>query len=78
MHRTLIVPKSITETGILYFSYTRLSYDSATRQDKNSEFIYYILKHILLTSLILDHFSKPEKCEFPYNEQNIVYINFWQ
>lgn len=68
----------VTEVRLLYFSYARINYDSATRQDKNLEFIYYILKHILLRPLILDPFSKPEKFEFPYNEHNIAYINFRQ
>lgn len=46
------------------------------RQDKNPQFIYYILKHTLMTPLISDHFSKPARFEFPYNEQNTAYINF--
>ena len=69
--------KNITDMRILYFSYIRLSYDLATKQDNNPEFIYYILKYTLLTALILDHFSKPGNFEFPYNEQNIADINFW-
>lgn len=48
------------------------------RQDKTPQLTYYILKHILMTNLILDHFSKPANSEFPSNEQNTAYINFWQ
>lgn len=78
MNNTFNVPKSITEAETLYIFHTRLNYDSATNAGQEPRTHILHIKTYPHDAPILDHFSKPARFEFPYNEQNIAYINFRQ